>query len=152
MLDYRLEHVFTYSATLRPPEVIGPGPEGIRANFYVVDGTLEGPKVKAQFLPVGGDWLLIRPDGVCILDVRATFQTDDGALIYTTYNGVSDLGDDGYQKFMRQELPPRIPLRIAPRYITADPKYAWLNRFQGLGIGEADMTTLTARYDVYAVR
>lgn len=152
MLDYRLEHIFTYTGRLKSPEVIGPGPEGIRANFYVVGGSLEGPRVKAELLPVGGDWLLLRPDGVCILDVRATFQTDDGALIYTIYNGVSDLGDDGYQKFVRQELPPKIPLRIAPRYITADPKYAWLNRIQGIGIGEADMTTLTARYDVYAVR
>jgi hypothetical protein len=35
MLDYSLEHIFSYSATLKnPPEIIGPVPEGIRANFY----------------------------------------------------------------------------------------------------------------------
>lgn len=29
MLDYSLDHIFTISVTLKPPEVIGPTPEGI---------------------------------------------------------------------------------------------------------------------------
>jgi hypothetical protein len=34
--NYNLTHLFSYTATVRlPPEVIGPVPEGIRANFYV---------------------------------------------------------------------------------------------------------------------
>jgi hypothetical protein len=151
MLDYRLEHILSYSATLKP-EVIGPLPEGIRANFYVTGGNVEGPRVKGQVLPVGGDWLTIRTDGVGILDVRATFQTHDGALIYTAYSGVADLGEDGHQKFLRQDLPPFLSLRIVPRYHTAHPEYLWLNRIQCLGIGQVDMGRLEVRYDVYAVR
>jgi hypothetical protein len=50
-------------------------------------------------------------------------------LIYTTYSGVLDLGEDGYQKFLKQELPKYIQLRIAPRYHTAHPEYQWLNSF-----------------------
>ncbi len=113
MFDYRLEHIFSFSGTLKT-EVIGPLPEGIRVNFYVTGGEVEGPMVKGQVLPVGGDWLTIRSDGIGILDVRATFQTHDGALIYATYSGVADLGADGYQKFLQQDLPPFIPLRIVP--------------------------------------
>lgn len=153
MLDYSLEYIFSYTATLQAqPEVIGPVPEGIRANFYVTAGKLEGPRVNGKILPVGGDWLIIRVDGVGILDVRATFETDDGALIYTAYSGVLDLGEDGYQKFLRQELPMHIPLRVAPRFHTAHPKYLWLNRIQCLGVGQADMGRSEVHYDIYAVR
>jgi hypothetical protein len=152
MLDYRLEHVLTFTATLNPPEVIGPLPEGIRANFYATGGDVRGPRVNGKVLPVGGDWLTVRTDGVAILDVRASFQTDDGALIYVAYSGVADLGEAGYQKFMTQDLPPFVELRTAPRFHTAHPAYAWMNRIQCVGIGRADMATLAATYDVYAVR
>ena len=40
---------------------------------------------------MGGDWLTLRSDGVGILDVRATLEADDGALIYTSYSGGDDL-------------------------------------------------------------
>jgi hypothetical protein len=44
-MNYSLEHIFFYSATLiNPPEIIGPVPEGIRANFYVTRGEVKGPK------------------------------------------------------------------------------------------------------------
>jgi len=152
MLDYRLEHIFSYLATLKPPEVIGPLAEGIRANFYVTGGHFQGPAMKGTMVAAGGDWLILRTDGVGVLDVRGTFQTDDGALIYTTYGGVLDLGEDGHGKFLRQELPPFVDLRIAPRYHTAHPKYLWLNRVQCVGIGRVDLTRMEVQYDVYAMR
>jgi hypothetical protein len=153
MLDCSLEGIFSYTATVNsPPEVIGPVPEAIRVNFYVTGGRVEGPKLNGKILPVGGDWLTIRTDGVGILDARATFETEDGALIYTTYSGVLDLGEDGYHKFLRQEMPAYIQLRIAPRYYTAHHEYKWLNRVQCLGIGQADMERSEVHYDIYAVR
>ena len=89
MCEYDLEHIFSYNVTLHPPEVIGPVPEGARANFYVSDGEATGPKVHGKIHPVGGDWLVVRTDGVAILDVRATIETrDEEALIYVTYTGV----------------------------------------------------------------
>lgn len=154
MIDYRLEHLFSYTATLEaPPEVIGPLPEGIRANFYVTGGEVSGPQVRGAIRPVGGDWLTIRTDGVGILDVRATLETHDGALIYVTYTGVVDFGEDGYQKFLRGEPPAgKTPIRTAPRFHTAHPDYQWLNRLQCLGIGQAFLDRSEVRYDVYAVR
>jgi hypothetical protein len=151
MLDYSLEHIFSYTAALSI-EVIGPLPEGVRVNYYVTRGTVTGPKLKGKMLPVGGDWNILRTDGVGILDVRATFETDDGTLILTTYSGVYDLGKDGYEKFLRQELPAVIPIRMAPRFHTAHPGYEWLNRLQGLGIGQIDTARSEVRYEVYAVR
>jgi hypothetical protein len=124
MFDYRLEHIMSYSATLAEPEVIGPVPEGIRVIFYVTGGTITGPKVFGRLRAVGADWLQLRCDGVAILDVRATAETDDGALLYITCGGTIDLGENGYEDFLKGALPPDgTPIRTSPRVHTAHPKY-----------------------------
>ena len=46
-----LEYLFSYWATLAPPEVIGPIAEGIRVNFYVTAGEVSGPKCEAGLGP-----------------------------------------------------------------------------------------------------
>lgn len=49
MFAYWMNHLFSYWATLQaPPEVIGPVPEGIRANFYVVGGEFGGPRLHGR--------------------------------------------------------------------------------------------------------
>ena len=151
MSNPAIEHLFSYTVSLRmPPEAIGPVAEGIRANFYLTGGEVRGPRCAGKVLPVGADWLLIRKDGVGIVDVRATMEMQDGALVYTAYTGVLDLGPDGYQAFLNGALPPRIPVRTAPRFQTAHPAYAWLNRVQAYGIGEVDLASASVSYDVYA--
>ena len=152
MIDYNLEHLFSYTVILDEPEVIGPVPEGIRVNFHFTGGEVTGPKVYGKLRPVGADWLTIRTDGVGILEVRATIETQDEALIYSSYTGVGDLGEDGYDKFLQGELPPIVPVRVVPRCLTAHPDYQWLNRLQCLGIGEIDVANLKVGYDLYAVR
>ena len=153
MYTYNLEHVFSYKALLNPDfEVVGPTPEGLRVNVYITGGEVTGPSLSGKFLPVGGDWLTIRPDGVGILDVRATIETHDGALVYLSYQGVGDLGEDGYQKFLDGQAPTKFPLHCGPRAITSHSEYSWLNRIQLLNIGEADLSVPQAAYDVYAVR
>jgi hypothetical protein len=152
MFDYRMEHICSYSAMLaNPPEVIGPVPEGIRANFYVTGGKVTGPRLWGRLRPVGADWLTIRPDGIGILDVRTTLETDDGALIFMAYSGVTDLGSGGYENFLTGHLPQRLKLSTAPRLSTAHPDFVWLNRLQCVAVGEADLQTFTVRYDVYSL-
>lgn len=111
---------------------------------------MHGPKVTGTIAPVGADWLLIRRDGVAILDVRATLQTHDGALIYAPFTGVADLGPDGYEKFLRGELPTRVSIRAVPRFQTSHPSYLWLNRLQCLNVGDIETATGIVQYDVYA--
>jgi Protein of unknown function (DUF3237) len=91
-----LEHICSYWATLTPPEVIGPVGEDIRANVYVTAGEVSGPKMRGRIRPVGGDWLLIRPDGVGVLDVRATMELDNGAL--TNLYDISWRGGSGSRR------------------------------------------------------
>ena len=95
MFDYSLDHLFSYDVSLERPQMIGEIPEGIRAIVYVTKGEVTGPKLRGRILPGGGDWLTVRTDGVGILDVRGTLESDDGALIYMAYTGVGDLGEDG---------------------------------------------------------
>src|SRR5262249_55536397 len=118
-----LEYVCSYWAALTPPEVVGPVAEGVRVNFFVTAGEVAGPKMRGRLRTGGGAWFLLRSDGIGLLDVRATMELDDGALVYTTYGGVVDLGPDGYNQFLKGILPPRPDLRIVPRYHTSHTDY-----------------------------
>lgn len=152
MLNYSLEYLLSYHLKLNPPEIIGPVPEGIRANVYTAEGTVTGEKVQGKLRPVGGDWVTVRPDGVAITDVRGTIETNDGALIYITYTGVMDLGEDGYQKFLQAQLPTTAQIRNAPRFETAHANYQWINRVQCVSVAELNFATFEADFDVYALR
>jgi hypothetical protein len=149
---YQMEHVFSYDAQLRAPEVIGPVGTGIRINFHVEGGEIRGPRLSGRVLPVGADWLTLQHDGIAVLDVRATLQAGDGALIDVAYSGLGDLGGEGYAAFLRGELPPGMTLRTVPRFSSAHPAHAWMNRLQFVGIGEVDFARQYVSYDVYALR
>jgi hypothetical protein len=101
---------------------------------------------------LSGRWATIRRDGVVVIDVRATLETDDGALIQLTYTGRDDLGEGGYDRFLRGDPLPVTELRIAPVMQCSHPDYLWLDRPQFVGIGATDLANLNVRYDVYALR
>jgi Protein of unknown function (DUF3237) len=151
MFDFKTEHLCSYTVSLAPPEVIGPVPEGVRANFYVSGGEVTGPKLRGRVRPVGADHFLLRRDGMGQLEVRTTIETHDGALIDLAYQGLGDLGPEAYEAFLRGELPPKVQLRTAPRLRTAHPGYAWLHRLFCVGIGEVDLQKLQVSYDVHVV-
>jgi hypothetical protein len=151
MIQPNFEHLFSYTVSLQmPPEVIGPVAEGIRVNFYLAGGAISGPRCTGKLLPVGADWLLIRKDGIGLVDVRTTLEMHDGALVYSAYTGVLDPGPNGYDAFLNGTLPPKFPIRIAPRFQTAHPDYAWMNRVQAYGVGEVDLVNAQVSYDVFA--
>ena len=88
----------------------------------VSGGTFEGPKLKGTVLP-GGDWIVRRPDGSSILDVRIILQTDDAQKIYLQYRGISYTPKDGAQYW-----------RIVPVFETGSEKYLWLNNIVAVGV------------------
>ena len=73
-----------------PPLIdLGDTPCGRRRIAAVTGGSFEGERLRGTVLGApGGDWLLLRPDGVLVLDVRIVLKTDDGALIYMAYRGL----------------------------------------------------------------
>jgi hypothetical protein len=108
-------------ATL-PTLQLGSTPQGAITIYPVNGGSFEGDRLRGKVLAGGGDWVTTRADGTMTLDLKITLETDDGSLIHMTFTGVRD-DANGY-------------LRTLPRFETAAPRYAFLNRLLAVGIGE----------------
>jgi hypothetical protein len=76
---------FTNSVTAQS---IGKTPFGERTTYIVGEGVFTGPKLRGRILAGGGDWFVRGANDLARLDVRKTFETDDGALIHVTYVGL----------------------------------------------------------------
>jgi Protein of unknown function (DUF3237) len=65
---------------------------GVRAppTFPVTGGLFEGDRLRGKVLQGGDDWTVKRSDGVVKLDLRITLETDDGALVHMTFEGIRD--------------------------------------------------------------
>ncbi|WP_100965175.1 DUF3237 domain-containing protein [Bosea sp. FBZP-16] len=132
-----VEHLFDLSIDLEIGQVI-PTPVGTRLTFVVKGGRLEGPRLRGQMLPGGGDWVSLGADGISRMDVRATLRTDDGVLIHYESHGLLKFPADGRQRLARGE---RISfdesyVRPTPRFETSDERYAWLCGIVTVGYGE----------------
>jgi hypothetical protein len=106
-----------------PIQEIGSTPEGTLTIFPVTGGSFDGERLRGKVLTGGGDWVTARINGMMTLDLRVTLETDDGSLIYMTFTGIRD---DANHYF-----------RTVPRFETAAPRYAFLNRL--LAVGTAEM-------------
>jgi len=51
-------------------------------------GKFEGPKLRGEILPGGGDWEIVQSDSTAFLDTRYNLRTHDGATIYLQTRGV----------------------------------------------------------------
>lgn len=137
-LEARTRPLAILTARLAPAQSLGSTPAGIRKIVTVEGGSFIGPRISGKILPGGGDWALTRQDGVLLLDVRLTIETEDKALIYCTYSGQRHGPPDIMARLARGEHvdPADMYFRIAPRFETSAPKYEWLNRLLAVGIGE----------------
>ena len=151
-LPLRTAFLMQMTAELEESQQLGDTPAGGRRIVYVKRGEFAGPELKGQVLPGGGDWVLVRKDGVSQLDVRITLRTDDGALIYMTYRGISTMTPDVRQRILKGEVvdPSDYYFRTAPFFETAAAKYAWLNNLVAVGVGRRTPTGVM--YSVYAVK
>lgn len=148
----KLELLCEYSATLKPPVVVGSGPYGMRQIFDVTGGEVTGPRLRGRVLPSGADWMLIGADGVGRLDVRAAIETHDGANIYVSYTGVLHMTENVVQAVSGGKLTEfgETYFYVSPRFETGDPRYAWLNGLFVLSQGRVG--PLRVEYRVFEVR
>jgi hypothetical protein len=84
------------------------------------------------------DWLLLRADGVLELDLRATLLTHDGALISMRSFGLRHGPPEVMAAIGRGEPvdPATYYFRTTPRFETAHPAYAFLNRLIAVATGD----------------
>ena len=93
---------------------------GARRIVRVMGGRFWSKDLNGTILEGGGDWQHIRRDGVVEIDTRYTLQTEVGALIYLTNDG---LRDGNY-------------MRTFARFESTDPRYAWMNNRLFLADGQ----------------
>jgi len=145
-------HLFTMTADVPKIVELGATPNGGRRIANVTGGTFNGDRLKGTLHPApGGDWLLLRPDGATILDVRVTLETDDAQIIYMTYRGVRHGPADVMARLAKGEAvdPKLYYFRTTPVFETASQKYDWLNRIISVATGRREATGPV--YEVYEV-
>jgi hypothetical protein len=89
----------------------------------IAGGTFQGPRLRGTLVPPGGDWIVGRPDGSSVLDVRAVLQTDDEQKILMTWRGIAYSMPNG-----------ALHARILPLFETGSARYAWLNNVVAVGV------------------
>jgi len=131
------EHLFDADIELEASEDLKQAPMGRRLIIIVKDGTVEGPRLRGRLRPGGGDWALVQANGALELDVRATIETHDAALIYLYYRGVLDAPPDVMRRALSGEdvSPSEYYFRTTPRFETGFEQYAWLNKQVCVGVG-----------------
>ena len=131
--------LMTVRITAAAPQKLGSVAHGIRSIVPVTGGDFEGPRLRGKVLSGGGDWLLLRSDGVLELDLRITLETDDDSLIYMRFQGLRHGPPDAIAALGRGEVvdPATYYFRTLPSFETSAGKYAFLNRIITVGVGEA---------------
>lgn len=130
MSEIRTEKLFTMTLEVEAPlQMLGATPLGDRRIAKVTGGRFEG-KVSGTVRGGGGDWILIRNDGVTQLDVRLVMEMENRDLVYMTYKGLRHGPAEVMDRLARGETvdPSTYYFRTTPYFETASPTYGWMNR------------------------
>lgn len=143
-----------FTLTAEVPRIVDMGmtPSGQRRIAHVSGGTFKGERLSGTIHAApGGDWILVRPDGATVLDVRVTLETDDAQLIYMTYRGIRHGPADVMARLAKGEAVDSASyyFRTTPVFETAAPKYDWLNRIIAVATGRREKSGPV--YEVYEV-
>jgi hypothetical protein len=118
----RTELVMNLVVTCSSPEHTAPttaSKDGRRDDIWpIIGGRFEGPGIRGSVVPGGGDFPLVRPDGVTVIDALYRLKTDDGITILIHNRGLAYPAAPG-----RMET-----YRLVPEFTAPVGKYDWLNR------------------------
>lgn len=113
-------------------------PLGPRLCWQVATARLSGPRIDAELVMPGTDWIRLGPDGIRRQDARLTFATSDGAVVLLSYDNalirespafLTALADGTATGFDDQHM------RMVARFDAGDRRYGWLTRSLFLGEG-----------------
>jgi uncharacterized protein DUF3237 len=97
--------IFTIHAELEAVTNLGRTPYGERRMIGILGGSVRGPRLSGRILPGGTDWQIIRSDGAADIKARYTIESDAGALIMVTSEGLRH----GPARHHREASPVRRP-------------------------------------------
>ena len=147
-----LEHLMDYQLDLGDALDVGIGPHGKRLIVETTGGSFCGERLSGRIRAGGGaDWLTMCDD-YAHMDVRATLETGDGALIYAQYTGRSELAPStlaalagqGETRFGENEM------FTSWSFQTGHERYRWLNNL--IAVGEGRLLPGRVEYRVHALR
>ena len=137
----KFEFAFTVAIDLTPPVYIRPTSMGAtRAAVWAAQGTFEGPRIKGRVIPMsGGDFPLVRPNGVIDFDARYLLEADDGTPIYLQSRGyrwprTPEIGE----KMARNEDvgPDDYYMRVSPKFDVPEGPHDWMSKHIFVGVAE----------------
>lgn len=116
---------------------VGRTPAGERRYIPITGGRFTG-RLTGRVLHGGGDWQLIRADGVADIAARYVLETDGGARIEVRSEGYRHGPPEVIAKLARGEpvSADQYYFRTAMRFETPDGELDWLNGILGMAWGE----------------
>lgn len=138
----QFEHAFSIAITLSKPYWLRPTNMGaMRAAVYATEGTIEGPNgLKGRVIPMsGGDWPLVRPDGVIDFDARYLLEMDDGTVIYLQNRGYRwAYTPEIAERMSRNEHadPSEYYMRVSPKFDVPEGPWDWMSKHIFVGVAE----------------
>ena len=136
-----LDYAFTIGIELTGARWIKPTSIGMtRAAVYAGSGTIDGPMLRGKVIPMsGGDFPLVRADGVIDFDARYLLEAEDGAVIYLQNRGYRwAKSAEAADKMNRNEAvgADEYYMRVSPKFDAPDGPHAWLNKHVFVGVAE----------------
>jgi hypothetical protein len=143
--------IFTIEAELEAVVTLGSTPYGERRFVGIAGGSVKGSKLNGRILPGGADWQIVRNDGAADISARYTIETDAGARVLVSSDGLRHGPPAIMERLARGDSidPALYYFRTVMRFETADPSLDWLNRILALARGQREARSV--RLDVYEV-
>jgi hypothetical protein len=118
----RTQLVLQLVVTCSEPESIGGNEQsrdGKRTEIWpIIGGQFQGRGIRGTVVPGGGDFPVVRPDGVEVVDALYRLKTDDGVTIIIHNHGIA----------YPDAAPGQYRYRMTPEFIAPKGKYDWLNK------------------------
>ena len=151
MTELRWRPLMTFFLEIKPPYNVGKTPVADRRIAELPGGYFEGERLRGKILPSGSDWQTVREDSAWMINVRTLLETDDGALIGMTYQGLRHGPKDVIEAIARGESvnPLSYYMRVSVNFETAAERYGWLNRCMSIAHGHRLPTG--AIYNVFEI-
>ena len=141
-----LEFVFDVTVTLATPVDFGLFAEGRRRFVPITGGSIDGPRLKGDVLPGGGDWQTIGSDGVTDIHAHYALRASDGTTIDIDNPGVRVAAPEVIARLTAgEDVDPRLYyFRSTPRFTVRPGPHDWLRKsvFVGYGIRHPDRVVL----------
>jgi hypothetical protein len=136
-----LEHAFSISIELTGFRQVEPTALGdTRAAIYAASGEITGPKLNGRVVPMsGGDFPLVRPNGVIDFDARYLLEADDGTIIYMQNRGFRWARTPEIAARMSRNEPAdpsEYYMRVSPKFDAPAGPHEWLTKHMFVGVAE----------------